>query len=106
MSWKIAFALFAVPAGLSALSGGCGTDVCTRADDQVAACAPPTETLPTVSMNANTACTPRRACQAECINSASCAQINDALCIGQTGCRPLQGTPSPFVDCMNACGSD
>jgi hypothetical protein len=103
MNWKIALALFAPVAVMGGLAGGCGTDVCTRADDQIAACASPTVTLPSMGNNTTNECTPKRACQSECINSASCVDLNEAQCIGQVACRPLTGPPSTFTLCMNAC---
>lgn len=100
MSWKIAFALSAAVAGLGALTEGCATDACTRADEQIAACAPPDVTVPTPSDTL--ACSPKRVCQADCIQKATCAEINEAQCLNQIACRPLSGT-STFAMCMAAC---
>ena len=105
MNWKVAFALFAPLTGMGALAGGCANDVCTQADNQLAACAPAEITLPSANSNNNAAqeCTARRACQSDCINKASCTELNEALCVNQSACRPLQGAPSPFTTCMKAC---
>jgi hypothetical protein len=115
MSWKIAFALSIAATATGVVAGGCSTDVCTRADDQLAACADPTVTLPSLNTNNNNGneCTAHRACQSDCINNATCTEINDALCIQQISCRPLSqdaGTPSSampsaFIKCMKACGA-
>ncbi len=103
MTWKIAFALSAAVAVTGAVAG-CATDVCTRADDQIAACTPSTVTLPILDTN-NTGneCTPRRACQSACINNANCLEINEAQCINQSACRPLSGPPSAFIQCLMMC---
>jgi hypothetical protein len=98
MNWKIAFALSAVVAALGPLAGGCSTDACTQADDQIAACSTQSVSAPSESL----ACTAKRICQADCINKATCAEINEALCIGQSACRPLSGN-SAFATCMNSC---
>ncbi len=104
MSWKIAFALFAPVALVQAFAGGCVNDVCTQADNQIAACAPQDIVLPPIQ-NDNTGqeCTPKRACQSDCINRHSCLEINQAQCLDQSACRPIQGPPSSFILCMNAC---
>jgi hypothetical protein len=111
MTWKIAFALSIAATATGAAASGCSTDVCTRADDQLAACADPNVTLPSLNSNNNNGaeCTPRRACQSECINNANCTEINAALCIQQVACRPLDAgtasspTSSAFIRCMSAC---
>ncbi len=105
MNWKIALVLSALTASIGALVGGCENDACTRADDQLAACVSPEQTLPSSGTNTTLDCTPKRACQADCINTASCVEISQAQCYDQIACRPLEGPPSAFTKCMSACDS-
>ncbi len=91
MNWKIALALSALATSIAALAA-CGSDDCTRSADHLSEC------MSNLSSSANSssgmamtpACTGSYLCQAQCINNATCDEINGNLpaftsCV--TGCE-------------------
>ena len=73
MNWKPLLAAFVL---LAAAVAGCGSDDCTRANDQLAACAPPMMSSSSSSgMAMTTACAGFALCEAQCINGSTCNQI-------------------------------
>ncbi len=73
MNGKILLAAFVA---VLAVAVGCGGDDCTRAQDQLAACAPPSSSSSSSGMMMTTACAGFQLCEAQCINNATCAQIS------------------------------
>jgi hypothetical protein len=101
--WRIALAL----SPLLALVAGCTNDECTQADSLIAACAPPTQSIPsTAEASMTLVCGGTRLCQATCINQASCLAIEALQCIGQVSCPPLtcNSPAAPLAACIQACG--
>jgi hypothetical protein len=89
MNWKFALALSALVIA-TASAGACGGDDCTRAQDQLAACAVPGMSSASSSGMAMTgACAGALLCQSMCINNSSCQDIN--------------GNSPTFAACMNKC---
>ena len=102
MSWKFAFVLSLI----APLQLGCTSDECTRADDLISACAPPTQASPSTGDASMTlACSGTRLCQATCINLASCVEIEALQCFNQVSCVPLtcSSAASKLATCIRAC---
>lgn len=78
MNWKIALvtSVLATVGGMFALLG-CGGDDCTRADDHLIECNASSSSggSGTGDMMEAPACTGARACQSQCHNQYTCAQI-------------------------------
>jgi hypothetical protein len=92
MSWKIALALCALVTALGSAVHGCALDECDQADNHVSDCAliPPTNTVPSGLSQAQT-CLPGevRYCQSQCINQASCTDLNASECFNQVSCNQV-----------------
>jgi hypothetical protein len=85
MNWKALFAAFAL---LAVAAAACGSDPCTKAADQLAACAPATS-MGGSSTTMTTACDDFALCLANCVNDATCTQIS--------------GNAPAFTQCRAAC---
>ncbi len=107
LNWKIALALCALGAALGPAAAGCAADACDQADNHVSDCAliPQTSAAPSgMSMTNN--CSGVRFCQSQCINQASCADLNASECFNQISCNQIPGQPlSAFEQCMVACSA-
>ena len=82
MNWKIALALSALVASGTALAA-CGTDDCTRAQDHLTQCMANVSSSSAASSSSSGGvtmdCSGSYLCQSECINNATCDDINGNL---------------------------
>jgi hypothetical protein len=91
MNWKIALALSAVVAYGTAVAA-CGTDDCTAASDHLANCMSTLSSSSTSSSSSGGVsldCSGVYLCQSQCVNNASCSDIN--------------GNLPTFTKCFNDC---
>ncbi len=87
MNWKI---LLPALVTLASALAGCGSDDCTRANDQLANCMTPmSNSSSSGGMMMTDACAGAALCRAQCINQFSCTQINS-------------NTPQ-FQNCLTLC---
>jgi hypothetical protein len=80
MTWKIALALSAVLASVAALAA-CAGDDCTRSQDHLSECQSSLSSSSSSSSGnpMTPACSGVYLCQAQCINNATCDEINGNL---------------------------
>jgi hypothetical protein len=83
MNWKIALALSAVVAVGTAFAA-CGSDDCTSAQDHLTTCMANLSSSSSTSSSSSSGgvtmdCSGAYLCQSECINNASCDEINGNL---------------------------
>jgi hypothetical protein len=92
MNWKIALALSALVTSVAAFAACGGTDPCTQAEAQLAACHSDLAAISSSSSSSGMAAAcPLTDCQAACINNAACSDITTnqpafATCLH--GCSP------------------
>ena len=83
MNWTFALALSGLVTTVVLAHAGCAEDTCDRADDQVQNCAVSLTTGASSSSSSGNAviqnCAGVRLCQSNCINKATCAEINGNL---------------------------
>jgi hypothetical protein len=90
---------------LPALLPSCTSDECSRADDLVAACAPPDAPTPAAQQSMTLACSGARLCHARCINASSCLEIEALQCFDSVACPPVPcgSVGSKLAQCILAC---
>jgi hypothetical protein len=110
MGYKIAVRTGVLLTGslLALLAGwvaGCTSDDCSRADDLVAACAPPDAPTPAAQASMTLSCSGARLCHARCINAASCLEIEALQCFDAVACPPVPcgSVGSRLAQCIQAC---
>jgi hypothetical protein len=75
---------------LAAAVAGCGSDDCTNAQDHVNSCTPPSMSSSSSSgMMMAGSCSGFDLCRAQCLNAATCAEIN--------------GNAPSYTKCLTAC---
>jgi hypothetical protein len=89
MNWKIALALCALVTSVAALAACGGGDDCSRAQDHLTECMSSLSGSSSSSSGMAPACS-FTLCQSQCINNATCSEINSNLpsftnCV--TGCQ-------------------
>jgi hypothetical protein len=84
---------------------GCTSDECSRADDLVAACAPPDAPTPAAQQSMTISCSGARLCHARCINASSCLEIEALQCFDAVACPPVPcgSVGSKLAQCILAC---
>jgi hypothetical protein len=106
MGYKIAVrtGVFAVLLFMACLAG-CTSDDCSRADDLVAACAPPDAPTPAAEASMTLACSGVRQCHARCINASSCLEIEALQCFDAIACPPVPRCSAGYrlSQCIQAC---
>lgn len=109
--WKVgaAIALAVALPSLTAGLVGCSQDACDQANNLISDCAAPDVNVPSLSQaSMSLACTETLLCQSQCINQASCLEIEELQCFNAVSCAPIscQSVASPLARCIQACSGD